>query len=116
LLNISAANAQLGEIVDLYRSTRKRIREAIVLALRTDDRLGPSTRRANALGNLAQFNDLLSEYCDTSQYQGRFMGFVVSYGFSRTLLVTFIAVVLAFWTVLKGLNVVLTAEQACPIR
>lgn len=116
LLNISAGNAKLDELAQVYRSTRNKIREIVWLASRTDDADGPSPRKTKALGDLAHLDSLLSAYYDTSQYQGKFVGFVVTYGFTRTLFVTFFTLVLGFWTVLKGLGIFVTAEQACPIR
>jgi hypothetical protein len=114
LLNVAAANAKLDEMGDVYRATRGRIRELVWMASRADDVTGPSPRKAAALRDLAHLDDLLSEYADSTPYRGGFLGFKVTYGFIRNLAVTFFTICLGFWTVLRGLGIFVSIEQACP--
>jgi hypothetical protein len=108
LLNISSSNSKLNEMSEVYRLTRNRIRELVWLASRSDE-----PRNARVMTDLAHLDDLLSAYSDLTQCQGRFLGFVVTYGFTRSLVVSLFTVCLGFWTLLRGLGITFTQEIAC---
>jgi hypothetical protein len=60
--------------------------------------------------------DLLGSLADGERYKARFLGFPISFGVLRTLLVTAFTLGIGLWSILRNFGVFVTAESFCPSR
>ncbi|KAI9020611.1 hypothetical protein DFJ74DRAFT_724872 [Hyaloraphidium curvatum] len=111
LVNICVSNAQIDEIVALYRDAVRRIRELRVRA----DRLGggvPAVRRhAEELEGL---DALLRSYEEVAGLRGKFAGAIMDWGVLRTVVVTMLTIVVGIWSISRGSGIVVTMDNVCP--
>ncbi|KAI9008642.1 hypothetical protein DFJ74DRAFT_773035 [Hyaloraphidium curvatum] len=103
MLNIAAANGQIDQVAELYRKNRTRILVAAA------DRPPAAVERV-----LRDHAELLDAFGRTDGLQGTFVGFKVTYSVVRGFAVTFVTVMVAMWTLLRGAGVSFTLQTVCP--
>ncbi|KAI9024857.1 hypothetical protein DFJ74DRAFT_666444 [Hyaloraphidium curvatum] len=105
LVHVAAANAQIDDIRSLYFDAAQELADLRRELLACPSRADPAL--AAALDADVQ---VLTGYTGADRYRARFLGFVVTFGALRTLLVTAVTLAVGLWSVLRGLGVVLTGE------
>ncbi|KAI9000361.1 hypothetical protein DFJ74DRAFT_747300 [Hyaloraphidium curvatum] len=112
LIHVAASNAQITGIRSLYLDAAQEL-----AALRRELTSCASSPPDSALlAAIEADSAVLAGYIDTDRYRARFLGFVVTFGTVRTLIVTALTLVLGLWSVFRNLGIVLTGELACPPR
>ncbi|KAI9023193.1 hypothetical protein DFJ74DRAFT_668086 [Hyaloraphidium curvatum] len=111
LVHVAAANAQVGSVMELYREASREIREMRRASLFSD----PTPAGVALRERMDSDGEILRSYLDDEdRYPARFLGVVVSYGVIRTIVVTLVTVLVALWSILRGLGVFFTMESVCP--
>ncbi|KAI9021164.1 hypothetical protein DFJ74DRAFT_672101 [Hyaloraphidium curvatum] len=113
LLNVSAANAQISDIRELYLDALEELGELRRCLVTSAPHPGPDPALLAAMDADAE---VLRSYTDTDRYRSKVLGFPVTYGIVRTVLVTILTLVVALWSILRGLGVFLTMDYVCPSR
>ncbi|KAI9028801.1 hypothetical protein DFJ74DRAFT_660130 [Hyaloraphidium curvatum] len=106
LVNVAAANAQVSDVRSLYLDTVREIREM--------QRESPPSSSAGARWAMDRDAAVLSSYVASDMHRARLFGLVVTYGVVRTVLVTVLTLLVALWSVMRGLGLVLTMETIWP--
>ena len=109
LFETAMSNEEVETIAGFYRSAAADIRFALLRA--------PPAETIGALGvrdGIRQHIDILESFAAERGNTARFFGFVVSFGSVRTLLVTSLTVLVALWSIMRGLGLRISIESACP--
>ncbi|KAI9022056.1 hypothetical protein DFJ74DRAFT_671448 [Hyaloraphidium curvatum] len=99
IFNLPARNAAIPSVVALYHDALREIR-----VLTANDPSGP----------LRRHEAVLASFLEVSELRGRVLGFEVTYGTARGLLVTLVTLCVGLWSVLRGLGIFFTVESFCP--
>ncbi|KAI9008620.1 hypothetical protein DFJ74DRAFT_711722 [Hyaloraphidium curvatum] len=120
LVNVAAANAQVSDIGELYADAARELaethRDAAAAGAAADT--SPARTAADPALLVAMRADaaVLATYEDVDRFRTRFLGFVVTYGAVRTIVVTAVTLAVALYSVVRGLGVFVTLETMCPTR
>jgi hypothetical protein len=109
LFETAMGNAEVETLSKLYRSAAAEIRLCLLRA--------PFLGSPNALemrDSVRAHVDILDSLAVERDHTARFLGFVVSFGSLRSLLVTSLTVLVALWSIMRGFGLRLTIECACP--
>ncbi|KAI9022051.1 hypothetical protein DFJ74DRAFT_671437 [Hyaloraphidium curvatum] len=109
LVNLSISNDQIEDVVQLYSSARRQIRELVVTTRTTD----PAKREA--VQALVAHSELLDSYLEIRSIKAKVFGFEVSFGMVRNVVVSGATVLIALWTVLRAAGVTFTMQTVCPV-
>ncbi|KAI9030226.1 hypothetical protein DFJ74DRAFT_702554 [Hyaloraphidium curvatum] len=106
LVHLSLSNQQIDTIAGLYREAQAEIREMLAVAPRC-----PADVRHELNGHDA----LLGSFLGVEGFRARFLGFVVTFGVLRTLLITIFTLGIGLSSLLRG-TVFIAVDSVCPTR
>ncbi|KAI9010236.1 hypothetical protein DFJ74DRAFT_686481 [Hyaloraphidium curvatum] len=113
LVHVAASNDLVSDIRALYLDAASEL-----ASLRRELTSAPAAEPADPalLAAIEADVDVLAGFTDADRYRARFLGFVVTFGTVRTLLVTAVTLGIGLWSVLRNLGVVLAGDLVCPPR
>ncbi|KAI9030204.1 hypothetical protein DFJ74DRAFT_754476 [Hyaloraphidium curvatum] len=108
-INLAARNAQLVHVSELYAEARTELR-SMSLAASADPALGNLTTQLRAHdAELAAFEEV-------ERHRARMLGFPISYGVVRTVVITAFTLAVGLFSVLRGVGVFVMVETFCPLQ
>ncbi|KAI9020600.1 hypothetical protein DFJ74DRAFT_673690 [Hyaloraphidium curvatum] len=111
LATVAACNTVATDAAGLYASARLAARELLLAA----DRLhGSDPAMASALASLRNHADLLAELEGSiSSFRAKLLGFPITYGTARAVVVAALTAAFAVWGGLRGAGVAFTLQTTC---
>lgn len=109
MFETAVGNDEVEKIASLYRSAAADIRRALVRTPPAET-VAALSMREGIRGHVDILESLAAERGNTA----RFFGFVVTFGSIRALLATSLTVLVALWSIMRGLGMRITIESVCP--
>ncbi|KAI8999923.1 hypothetical protein DFJ74DRAFT_707303 [Hyaloraphidium curvatum] len=97
-------NNLISVVASAYHDARRDLRTACL-------KLGPTPLAAA----LEQHDRVIGSFLEVSRYSAKILGFTVTYGGVRTMVVTMVTLSVALWSVFRSLGVFFTMESFCPL-
>ncbi|KAI9021146.1 hypothetical protein DFJ74DRAFT_115656 [Hyaloraphidium curvatum] len=101
--NVAAANSHIETVMDAYRAARLALRQLAALPNVTPE----------AAARISRHDQVIGSFLDADRWKARMLGFAVTPGSVRRMVVTLITVCVALWGVLRSSGVVFTLDMAC---
>ncbi|KAI9022012.1 hypothetical protein DFJ74DRAFT_706909 [Hyaloraphidium curvatum] len=108
--NIAASNGHIAAVLDAYSEARRALRE---LAARAREHDPWNPRVVEIAGRMALHDQVLGSYMDADRWKARVLGFVVTVGAARRMLVTVVTVCVTLWSVLRSAGLTITLDVVC---
>ncbi|KAI9021361.1 kinase-like domain-containing protein [Hyaloraphidium curvatum] len=103
-INLASRNNLISVVASAYHDARRDLRTACL-------KLGPTPLAAA----LEQHDRVIGSFLEVSRYSAKILGFTVTYGGVRTMVVTMVTLSVALWSVFRSLGVFFTMESFCPL-